>query len=79
MTTTFSLHEAKSRLSQLVSMAESGEAIEITRHGKVVARLVGANSQPRRCGSGIGSVHYHGAFDLSEAEIDELFHSDLPR
>lgn len=79
MTTTFGLHEAKSKLSQLVAMAEAGEAIEITRHGKVVALLVGANSQPRRRGSGVGSVHYHGSFDLSEAEIDELFHADLPR
>ena len=79
MTTTFSLHEAKSKLSQLVAMAEAGEAIEITRHGKVVARLTGANSQPRRSGSGVGTVHYHGSFDLSDVEIDQLFHADLPQ
>ena len=78
MATTFSLHEAKSKLSQLVSMAEAGEAIEITRHGRVVALLTGANSQPRRPGSGVGTVHYHASFDLSDAEIDELFHADLP-
>lgn len=37
-----SLAEAKARLSQLVNQAQEGEIIEITRRGKVVARLVPA-------------------------------------
>ncbi|TIX43390.1 MAG: type II toxin-antitoxin system prevent-host-death family antitoxin, partial [Mesorhizobium sp.] len=32
--------EAKARLSELVSRAEAGEEIVITRRGKVAARLV---------------------------------------
>ncbi len=32
--------EAKNRLSELLSLAEGGEEIAITRRGKVVARLV---------------------------------------
>lgn len=34
------LFEAKTHLSDLVSRAEAGEVITITRHGKPVARLV---------------------------------------
>jgi prevent-host-death family protein len=37
-----SLADAKARLSELVTHAESGETVEITRRGKVVARLVPA-------------------------------------
>lgn len=33
------LAEAKARFSALVDRAEAGETIEITRHGKIVARL----------------------------------------
>ncbi|RUT32853.1 type II toxin-antitoxin system prevent-host-death family antitoxin [Arsenicitalea aurantiaca] len=34
-----SLADAKARLSELVNRVEAGETIEITRKGKVVARL----------------------------------------
>jgi prevent-host-death family protein len=34
------MHEAKSRLSQLVRQAEAGEDIVISRNGEPVARLV---------------------------------------
>ncbi len=36
---TFALFEAKNRLSELVDRVLAGEVIDITRHGKVVARL----------------------------------------
>jgi prevent-host-death family protein len=39
-----SLADAKARLSELVTSAEGGETIEITRRGKVVARLVPAET-----------------------------------
>jgi prevent-host-death family protein len=42
-----SLADAKAHLSELVTKAEDGETIEITRRGKVVARLVPAES-PRQ-------------------------------
>lgn len=35
-----SLADAKARLSELVTQAEAGETIEITRRGKVVAKLM---------------------------------------
>lgn len=40
MNTTTTLAEAKAHLSALVTQAEKGQEIIITRHGKPVARLV---------------------------------------
>lgn len=79
MTVTFSLHEAKAKLSQLVTLAEAGETVEITRHGKVVALLTGAEVEPRRPGSGVGTVEYLGDFEFTEAEIEEMFYGDIER
>jgi prevent-host-death family protein len=36
-----SLADAKVRLSELIGRAEAGESIDITRRGKLVARLTG--------------------------------------
>ena len=44
---TFTLADAKARLSELVDRVEAGEAIEITHRGKPVARLA-AVARPRR-------------------------------
>lgn len=41
---TVSIAEAKAHLSQLVSAAEAGDEVVITKRGKVVARLV---AEPR--------------------------------
>lgn len=35
--------EAKAKFSSLVAAAEAGEEVAITRHGRVVARIVPAN------------------------------------
>mgnify|MGYP003526249482 FL=1 len=70
---TFSLHEAKAKLSELVSLAETGETIEITRHGKIVARLTGADFEPRPFGTGKGTVTYLAPFELTEEEIDDFY------
>ena len=43
-----SLADAKARLSELVTQVEDGATIEITRRGKVVARLVpAATARPK--------------------------------
>ena len=44
----FALFEAKNRLSELVDRVVAGETIEITRHGKVVARLAPPESDESR-------------------------------
>ncbi len=45
---TISLADAKARLSELVDRAENGDAIDITRRGKTVARLAPAATPRRR-------------------------------
>lgn len=45
------MHEAKTKLSQLVERAEAGEEVVISRNGKPVARLI-----PLARTSSIGSV-----------------------
>lgn len=78
MTTTFSVHEAKSQLSRLLTLAESGEQVEITRHGKVIAVVTGVSSTTRQPGSGVGTVHYtDSSFDFTEAELDDMFHGEI--
>ncbi|MHB1111539.1 MAG: type II toxin-antitoxin system Phd/YefM family antitoxin [Devosia sp.] len=44
---TVNLAEAKAKLSELVTQAANGEVVEITRRGKIVARLVAA-TPPRK-------------------------------
>jgi antitoxin (DNA-binding transcriptional repressor) of toxin-antitoxin stability system len=39
-TTTVNTHEAKSRLSELIRMAEAGDTVILARGGKPVARIV---------------------------------------
>jgi prevent-host-death family protein len=41
-----SVAEAKAKFSELVSAAEAGQTIEITRRGKVVAKLTPVASEP---------------------------------
>ena len=40
--------EAKNRLTELLRVAESGEQIVITRHGRAVAQLGPVPAEPRR-------------------------------
>jgi prevent-host-death family protein len=45
----FSLAAAKARFSEIVDRAEAGESIEITRRGKLAARIVPPTTgQPRK-------------------------------
>lgn len=43
----YSLADAKARLSELVDKVEAGETVEITRRGKIVARVVPVEPAPR--------------------------------
>lgn len=43
----YSVADAKARLSELIDRAEAGETVSITRRGKPVARLV-AEVQPKK-------------------------------
>lgn len=68
------MHEAKTKLSQLVRRAESGEDIVIARNGKPVARLVpvaGTPSLNSVRGVWRGRVHIAEDFDELPDDIAE--------
>jgi prevent-host-death family protein len=70
------MHEAKTKLSQLVARAEAGEDIIIARNGKPVARLVSvvaANSLGAVHGALRGRVHFADDFDELPDDIAEAF------
>jgi prevent-host-death family protein len=64
---TASIQEVKDHLSQFVRLAESGEEVLLTRHGVVVARIVGC-SPPRQLGWMKGTIS--GDTDFSELDED---------
>lgn len=70
------MHEAKSQLSRLVSLAEQGEEIVIQRSGRPVARLVAV--QRRRpiaeaFGALRGEIELADDFDDLPADLAEHF------
>lgn len=70
------MHEAKTRLSQLVQRAESGEDIVIARNGKPVARLVPVASTASLAsirGAWRGRVSIADDFDDLPDDIAEAF------
>lgn len=64
------MHEAKTKLSQLVERAERGEEIIITRNGTPAVRLTPV-PKPRRLAT------VRGAFRATPSLIDERF-DELP-
>lgn len=69
------MHEAKTKLSQLVERAEDGEEIVIQRRGKPVARLVAIREEPRSLasvrGAWRGNVRIAPDFDELPEDIAE--------
>jgi prevent-host-death family protein len=62
------MHEAKSQLSRLVELAESGEEVIIQRSGRPAARLV-AVQRRRPVAEAFGTLH--GQIELAD-DFDEL-------
>lgn len=62
------IHEAKSRLSQLIAEAEGGEEVVISRSGKPAVRLVPVKSP--------GGIRF-GALE-GKVKIPEEFYEPLP-
>lgn len=69
------MHEAKTRLSQLVDLVEQGERVLIARNGEPVAELVPhvAKTGKRTGGQLKGKVWISPDFDAPSPEIEELF------
>jgi prevent-host-death family protein len=75
--TSVGMHEAKTTLSKLVSLAEAGEEVIIERRGIPVARLV-AIEKPKRSrahihGSMKGKIWIADDFDELPEDIAEAF------
>jgi antitoxin (DNA-binding transcriptional repressor) of toxin-antitoxin stability system len=47
MTYIFNVHEAKTKLSQLLELALSGETVQLARNGEPVAEIVPIQAKPR--------------------------------
>jgi prevent-host-death family protein len=70
------MHEAKTKLSQLVQRAEAGEEIVIARNGNPVVRLVPVRSENRLAsvyGALRGQVQMSDDFDELPDDIAEAF------
>jgi prevent-host-death family protein len=70
------MHEAKTKLSQLVALAERGEEVVITRNGKPAVRLMAVTSPASRAsvhGIWRGQVHLAADFDELPDDIAEAF------
>ena len=73
------MHEAKTRLSQLVDAIESGAETEIVlaRNGRPAARLVPiAKKRPIRLGLARGEFDVPDDWDAEDEEIAKLFNGE---
>jgi len=69
-----SVAEAKAKFSELLKRAEGGEVISVTRHGKVVARVVppaDGDAKPSLAGAMRGKIWIAADFDEPIAEFGE--------
>lgn len=75
MPQTINVHEAKTRLSQLLQQVEDGEEIIISRANKPIARLVAYREKaaPRRLGEAKGLVTIMADFDDLPADFRAHF------
>jgi prevent-host-death family protein len=64
---TVGMHEAKTRLSQLVQEVEAGGRVTITRHGEPVAQLVRVDAATNR---GFGAMA--GRSRVAELTIEDV-------
>jgi prevent-host-death family protein len=71
------MHEAKTRLSELVRLVEAGERVVLARNGTPVVELVPAERPKRRKG-GIwrGKAYISPDFDEPMLELEKLFYGE---
>ena len=70
--------EGKAQFTELVRKAEAGEKIVITRHGRVVAELVGAGPAPTHSLVGALKGQITIADDFDEMPVNLLEALDAP-
>jgi prevent-host-death family protein len=69
------MHEAKTTLSRLVDVAQSGEEVVITRRGKPVAKLEAVSTRPHESmyGSLKGKIKMADDFDELPDDLARAF------
>ena len=69
------VHEAKSRLSQLIELANAGEEVIICKAGKPVVRLIpySEKRKPRKPGIWKGKVRIAPDFDILPPSLAAAF------
>ena len=76
MATTVTATEAKAKILALLDQVESGDEIEITRHGRPVARLVPARPGHRLLGAFAGQVRQKVTDEELLAPVDGWLEDD---
>ena len=69
------IYEAKTKLSQLIERAMSGEEVIIAKAGKPMVKLVRVDPPPKRkLGTAAGMIKYAEDWDapMSDAELNEF-------
>ncbi len=74
------MHEARSRLAELVEMARQGQPVTIARAGVPVVDIVPHRERPRLRSGGrwLGRVHIAPDFDAPLPEIEGPFGTRTP-
>jgi prevent-host-death family protein len=71
------MHEAKSRLSELVRLVEAGEKVVLARNGTPVAELVRPEPPKKREGGFLkGQIWVAPDFDEPDPELERLFYGE---
>ncbi|MCA9780646.1 MAG: type II toxin-antitoxin system Phd/YefM family antitoxin [Candidatus Eremiobacteraeota bacterium] len=69
----FNVHEAKTRLSELLQRVEQGEEFLLARAGKPIARLTRLEETNVRQPGFLKFEFDKGLFDSADSEIQQLF------
>jgi prevent-host-death family protein len=72
------IHQAKAKLSELITRAMAGEDVQIARAGHPLVRLVPIEQDmhPRQGGQLLGKIWIAEDFDAPDPEIEKLFYGD---
>ena len=71
------MHEAKSRLSELVRLVEEGEKVVLARNGTPVVEMVPAKAPTKRRGGQLkGKAWISPDFDAPMPELEKLFYGE---
>jgi prevent-host-death family protein len=71
------MHEAKTRLSELVRLVEAGEQVVLARNGEPVVELVPAERPKKRQGGFLkGQIWISPDFDEPDPELERLFYGE---